>query len=92
MVPPVISRSLPASVAEFVITIPVVPGSYLYPGSVFTITISNVTVTSPAAVAGMDASISSADSVAQAVVLDAVANIAVGFSTQSLVANVDEGE
>lgn len=86
-----ITRSLPASVSQLQVTFPLSQGSFLYPGSVLTITISNVTVSSPATVAGMEADVSSVDGAVQVVVANEVANIVVGFTTQSLIANADEG-
>lgn len=57
-----------------------------------TVAVSNVTVSSPPAVAGMEADISSDDGTVQVIVADEVANIVAGFASQSLVANVDEGK
>lgn len=87
-----ITRSLPASVSQLQVTLPLPQGTFLYPGSLLTITISNVTVSSPAAVVGREADISSQDGTVQVVVADEAANIVIGFTTESLIANVNEGE
>ncbi len=87
-----IIRSLSAAASQVLVTLPVSEGSFLYPGAVITVTITNVTVSSPAAVAGMDADISATDGSVQITVADAVANIVVGFTEQSLISNINEGQ
>lgn len=87
-----IARSLSPSSSQLQVTVPIPVGSFLYPGASVSITITNVTVSSPAAVAGMAGTISAADGSVQITVADAVANIVVGFSEQSLVSNVNESE
>lgn len=86
-----IVRSLSATSSQLQVDLPVSDGSFLYPGASITITLSNVTVSSPAEVAGMAAAISATDGTVQVTIEEGVANIVVGFTSQSLVVNVDEG-
>lgn len=88
--PPTIMQSLPSSSAQLAVTLPIPTGSFLSPGAIITITITDVTVSSPAEVAGTAAAISATDGSVQVPVADEVANIAVGFTPQSLIASVNE--
>ena len=90
MVPATISRSLPVSSSELEVTLPISQDTFLHPGSIITVAITNVTVTSPAQDAGMTADISTTDGTVQVIVSDDVANIVVSFSSQSLNATVNE--
>ena len=87
-----ITRSLPPLSSQLQVTIPIPGGSFLYPGANISIAISNVTVSSPAEVAGVSGTISTVDGAVQVTVSDAVANIIVGFTEQSLIASVSEGK
>lgn len=89
--PATIERSLPATVSQLQVTLPIQPGAYVSPGLVITVAIANATVSFPAEAAGLAAGISQTDGSIQVITADEVANIAVGFSAQSLVATVDEG-
>ena len=91
MVPAVLLHSFPTSSSLIPVTLAIGAGTYLAPGSAFTISIANATVTSPAAAAGMVAAISPLEGSVQVPVPDQLANIAVGFTTESLVASVNEG-
>lgn len=84
-----ITRSFQVSATELQVILPISQGSYLSPGSIITVSIVNVTVTSPAEAAGLAAAISSTDGTVQVTVADEVANIAVGFTTSAT--NVNEG-
>ena len=91
IIPLVVTHSFTPSESELQRTFPLSQGTFLHPGSVLTISIVNVTVTSPAAVAGRSADISGTAGTAQVVVTNDVANILVGFASQSLVTRVNEG-
>lgn len=84
-------RSLQALFTQLQVTIPISAGAYLSPGSVFSVAIVNVTVSSPAEAAGLAAGISPTGGSLEVTVADEVANIAVGFASQSLSASVNEG-
>lgn len=86
-----IARSLPASSSQLQVTLPIPQGTFLSPGSAITIAIINVTVVSPAQLAGMTGNISPSDGTVQVVVADEMANIVAGFTADSLVARVNEG-
>lgn len=73
------------------VTLPIPADAYLFPGAVFTVAIVNVTVSSPAEAAGLAAGISPTDGSLEVIVADEVADIAIGFTTQSLTATVNEG-
>ena len=89
--PVAIERSIPAGSSQLQVILPIPSGAYISPGSVFTVAIANATVRTPAEATGLAAGISPTDGSVQVTVADEVANIAVGFSAQSLIATVDEG-
>ena len=91
VVPALTTQSLPASSSQLQISLAIPQGSYLTPGSFITVSIANVTVSSPAEAAGLPATVSPTNGIAQVTVTDQVANIAIGFTAQSLIASVDEG-
>lgn len=72
------------------VSLPIHPRSILSPGSVISVTITNVTVSSPPEVAGMMADISTSEGSVQALVTNSVANIVIGFTADSLSTSVDD--
>ena len=91
MVPAWITQFMKSSVSTLEVSVPITPGAFLFPGSVITVVILNITVSSPAAVAGTPADISATANTTQATVTDNVANVVIGFMDQSLIASVNEG-
>ena len=86
-----ITRSLSAASSQLQVILTIPEGAFLHPGATISVTILNVTVTFPEASAGMEAAISATDGTVQITVADEVANIVVGFTSQSLISNVNEG-
>ena len=88
---PAVMRSFEASSMQLQVSLPIPQGTYLPPGSVVTVSITNATVTSPADAAGAPVVISPVDGSVRVSLPDQLANIAVGFAAQSLVATANEG-
>lgn len=84
-------RSLQVSATQLQVILPIAPGAYISPGLVVTVAIASVTVSFPPQAAGLAAAISPVDGSVLVAVADEVANIAVGFTAQSLIASVNEG-
>jgi hypothetical protein len=91
LLPAATTYSLQASSTQLQVSLPIPTGAYLPPGPVITVAIRNATVSSPAEAAGLAAGISATDGSVQVIVPDEVANIAVGFTVQSLSPSVNEG-
>lgn len=90
--PTLIAHTMKSSVSTLEVSVPVVRGAFLSPGSAITIAVLNATVISPANLAGTPADISATEHTTLATVKDSVANIMIGFTEQSLIATVDEGK
>jgi len=74
------------------VTVPIFPASYLLPGSSITVIVLSATVTSPTNLAGLNSAISPETGSSEAKVTEEAANVGVGFTQDSLVASVDDGE
>ncbi len=91
LLPSMISREFSTSSSELVVSLPLPSSSFLSSGAAITVSITSVTVVSPSELAGNSGGISQEDGTLQVDITDAMANIEIGFTSQSLIATVDEG-
>lgn len=88
VVPASILRFLGPSLTEVDVMLPI--SEVLFPGSVITVAVANITINSPVEFAGMSADVSPTDGTVRVTVPDSAANIVFGFTSESLSARVDE--
>ena len=74
------------------VSLPITQDAYLYPGSEFTLSITNTTVTSPSQFVGLSGDISATSGRVVGVVSEEVANPLIAFHQLSLSATVDDCE
>ena len=84
------THSFEVSSTQLAVVLPIPQGTYLSPGSFITITIVNGTVRSPVEAASSPVAVSPVEGVLQVSVPDHLANIAVGFTQESLIVSVNE--
>ena len=92
VVEPQRTLTLSSSDSSQLVTVPIFPAAYLLPGSAITVTIISATVISPTNLAGLSSDISLETGSTDVEVSEEAANVGIGFTRDSLVASVDDGE